>query len=283
MTDTKSLGFIGIIRAQKHDAETGELISDNHYFNTDTLFMRQSVASWLAATQTTTSVPPPTQIGAGNGIGIPAATDTALWSPIANTQRTTDSITLTYGMYAQFNITYQTTDPVGAYTEVGLFDANNNLWAHAAINEIKSSGQTLTIQWMVLVQNDMSNTSALLTNFACTTIASWLASASSTTSSPPPTQLTLGIGTGTPSVGDTALWYPVSGTTQTCSAIYTSATYNVQFMATYDGTYPQYMYAEVGLLDTGGNLWMHAILPSGSSNKNGRILSVLLQIAVNGN
>jgi hypothetical protein len=283
---TSNFGFIGIIRAQKHDAETGELVSDNTYYNTDTYFMRQAVAGWIAGTQTTTTTPPPTQIGAGNGIGTPSPSDTALWSPIAGTQRACDSITITYGYYAQYNITYQTTDPAGAYTEVGLFDDAGNLWAHAAINEIKSSSQTLTIQWMVLTTNDASNTSAVLTNYACSTITSWLVGpsngGSTTTTSPPPTQLTLGIGSGFVSPSDTALWSPVSGTTTNCSAIYISATYNVQFMGTYSSTYPQNNYTEVGLVDKNGNLWMHAAL-TGASNQNNLVLSILLQIAVNGN
>lgn len=276
-----NLRFKGIIRAVKRDAETGEVVSDNLYNNTDTYYMRSTVANWLAGVKTTTTAPPPTQIGAGNGFGTPSPSDTTLWSPISGTQRTVDSTSLSQGIYAQFNITYQTTDPTGAYTEVGLFDANNNMWAHAVINEIKSSGQTLTIQWMILVQPDTSNAAATMTNYACSTIANWLAGLQTTTTNPPPTMTQLGTGTGAPLPTDTALWTPTPGTSQSCTSIYVSAQYNPQFYNTYTASSPTGNFTEVGLLDANSNLWMHASLTN-CNKVAGRILGVLLQITVNG-
>jgi hypothetical protein len=274
-----NLGFIGIIRAQKHDAVTGELISDNHYFNTSTNFMLSAIAGWLSGMKTTTDTPPPTQIGAGNGIGTPSASDTALWSPIFGTQRDCDDIMVTRGVYAQFNITYQTTDPNGPYMEVGLFDVNNNLWAHASINEIKSDGQTLTIQWMILTVPDASNPYAMTTNYAANTITNWLAGTATTTSAPPPTQIQLGTGTGILSVSDASLWAPTAGTLKTCDYIAVSNSYNTQYSLTYTGTDPIGNFTEAGLFDSAGNLWMHAVLTDANKTA-GRILGVLLQISV---
>lgn len=280
MSDIK-LGFIGIIRAQKRDAVTGEIISDNTYFNTDTYFARSTIAGWLAGTKTTSSAPPPTQIGAGNGIGTPSPSDTALWSPIAGTQRLCDAISTAQGYYAQYNITYQTTDPNGAYTEVGLFDANGNMWAHAAINEIKSSGQTLTIQWMILSYADTSNSAAVVTNYALLTLTGWLTGSLTTTTNPPPVNIQLGTGSGAVAATDAALWTPTAGTSKHCSAIYISASYNVQYMITYTSSDPKANFTEAGLFDTNGNMWMHAALTN-ANKTDSRILAVLLQIAVNG-
>jgi hypothetical protein len=274
-----NVGFIGIIRAQKRDGATGAIVSDNTYFNTATYYMLGTIAGWLAGTKTTTSAPPPTQIGAGNGIGTPSPSDTALWSPISGTQRDCDDIMVTRGVYAQYNITYQTTDPNGPYTEVGLFDASNNLWAHASINEIKSDGQTLTIQWMILTVPDTTNPNVLTTNYACNTITNWLAGTQTTTTNPPPNRIQLGTGTGILSVGDSALWTPTAGTSKTCSYIAISNNYNVQYSATYTGTDPTGNFTEAGLFDSSGNLWMHAVLTNGNKT-TGRILGVLLQISV---
>jgi hypothetical protein len=274
-----NLGFIGIIRAQRRDAVTGELISDNHYFNTSTNFMLSAITGWLSGTKTTTDTPPPTQIGAGNGIGTPSASDTALWSPISGTQRACDSIEVVRGVYAQYNITYQTTDPNGPYTEVGLFDANNNLWAHASINEIKSDGQTLTVQWMILTVPDTSNSYALTTNYAANTITSWLAGTATTTTNPPPTRIQLGTGDGILSVSDSSLWTPTDGTLKTCDYITISNSYNAQYSLTYTGTDPTGNFTEAGLFDSAGNLWMHAMLTN-ANKTDGRILGVLLQISV---
>lgn len=282
MSGINRLSFIGIIRATVRDAYSGDIISQNHYFNTDTNYMRKTVAAWLTGTLTTTSAPPPTQIGAGNGIGTPAATDTTLWSPIAGTQRVCDNTMTTQGYYAQYNITYQTADPNGAYTEVGLFDANNNLWAHASINEIKSGGQTLTVQWMVMVASDTSNSNAIVTNYARSTIANWLTGVKTTTSGVPPTKMQLGSGTGTLALADTALWTPTTGTLVQCPMIYASAQYNAQFSATYTSADPAGNYTEAGLFDSGGNLWFHAKLTN-ANKTDGQVLAILFQIAVNGN
>jgi hypothetical protein len=53
--------------------------------------------------------------------------------------------------YVQYSATWQTTDPVqGTWTEVGLLDANGNLWAHAMLGSFTVNvGEIATVQWLV--------------------------------------------------------------------------------------------------------------------------------------
>lgn len=277
----QNIRFYGIVKAQVRDATTGTLIRETEYHNTDTYFMRASVAKWLAGTATTSTLTPPSQIGAGTGFGTPSPSDTALFAPISGTQRNCDSISTALGYFAQYNLQYQTSDPNGPYSEVGLFDANNNLWAHASISEYKASGQTLTIQWMVGMVADTSNVNAVSTNYLLQTIVGWLSATQTTTSNPPPKAIQLGTGNGSVSSNDTSLFTATQGTLQNCSYIYISALYNVQYGATYTANYPNGNFTEIGLFDGNNNLWLHAIISN--SNKTGNaILSVLTQVSVNG-
>lgn len=245
--------------------------------------MRQTVAGWLAGTANTTSAPPPTQIGAGTGAGTPSPSDTALWAPIAGTQRVCDDIMVTQGYYAQYNITYGAngTDPLGPYTEVGLFDANGNLWAHAAINEYLSTGQTLTIQWMVLMQADTTNPMCTITNFLRVSVAQWMACIYTTSTLPAPNSVQLGTGIGIVDPSDTALWAPASGTTAVCDYRLVNAQYTAFFGHTYLAGFVNGTFTECGLIDAAGNLWIHGTLPLVTPTSS-QLLSVLLQTGVNG-
>lgn len=80
----------------------------------------------------------------------PLATDTALWTEDATTEKTVDIKTTFMTIYSEFGATYQTTEINGTqYTEAGLFDADGNMWAHAIIDINKTSSQTATVLWKV--------------------------------------------------------------------------------------------------------------------------------------
>lgn len=280
MTVTRSsYNFTGTIRATVSNID-GSVSSVKDYYNTDTVYMQSTVAKWLTGITTTTASPPPTQIGAGTGSGTPSPTDTVLWSPLAGTQRECDSITPTQGYYAQYNTTYNPAngDPTGAYTEVGLFDVDNNMWAHAVINEYLSTGQTLTIQWMILVQADTTNQLCTVTNYMLVSIVNWLTGTSTTQSQIPPTQVELGTGSGTVTPSDTALWSPVTGTLANCDYLYVNTQYSTFFGHTYTQGAITGSFTECGLLDTSGNLWMHGVVTiTVASNQ---VCSVLLSSGV---
>jgi hypothetical protein len=271
--------FVGIVNITVTDAD-GNIVSEKTVHNTETNYMRQAVAQWLAGVSNGIVVPP-TVIGAGNGTGTPSPTDTSLWSPIAGTTRTVDSITLTRNYYAQFNINYQITDPTGNYTELGLFDSNGNMWAHVSINEYKDVGQMLSVQWMVYMVADTSNPSAIVTNYTRSAVAQWMTGVPNNLGGPLPypSQIQLGTGTGTPQVGDTSLWAPDATTLRNCDSVGNSdpytAFYAVNFQDNSSGSW-----SEVGLLDSTGNLWAHGTLSSTKSASN--YLAVAVSIGVNG-
>ena len=120
--------------------------------NTITNFARQQIVSILA--NSVSSILTPSKMELGTGSGTPSATDTDLWSPSAGTLKLCSSIApyLTYN--AQYICTWLSTDPIqGTWTEVGLKDSNNNLWAHSAIsgNITISTGDALSCQWSVQI------------------------------------------------------------------------------------------------------------------------------------
>lgn len=120
--------------------------------NTVTNFARQQIVSILA--NSVSSILTPSKMELGTGSGTPSATDTDLWSPSAGTLKLCSSIApyLTYN--AQYICTWLSTDPIqGTWTEVGLKDSNNNLWAHSLIsgNITISTGDALSCQWSVQI------------------------------------------------------------------------------------------------------------------------------------
>jgi hypothetical protein len=120
--------------------------------NTVTNFARRQIVSVL--TNSVSSIIPPSKMELGTGSGTPSASDTNLWSPSAPTMKQCSSIQAYLTYYAQFICTWLSTDSIqGSWTEVGLFDSNNNLWAHSAITLGVSiaTGDALAAQWSVQI------------------------------------------------------------------------------------------------------------------------------------
>lgn len=120
--------------------------------NTVTNFARQQIVSIL--TNSVSSIIPPSKMELGTGSGTPSASDTALWSPSAPTMKQCSSIQAYLTYYAQFITTWLSTDSIqGSWSEVGLFDSNNNLWAHSAIplGVSISTGDAMACQWSIQI------------------------------------------------------------------------------------------------------------------------------------
>lgn len=100
-------------------------------------------------------------------------------------------------------------------------------------------------------------------------LAAWSTGANNTGQNPtsPPVNFILGTGTGSPSVSDTALFVPQTGTQTTISARTASgatATFTVNYsVGQIAGTY-----TEGGLLDNGNNLMAHLVFQSAVSILN---------------
>ena len=141
---------IGHVRVLRHAAD-GSLISDELLKNTLTNYAKSASAQMWTGTSLVT----PTIIMLGNGLPIAPLegtdpTDTALWQAAGTTMKTCDFVTVWLNYYSQYSVTYQTTEAVGTWTEVGLFDVNGNLWSHVALsNFLKDGTETVTIQWQV--------------------------------------------------------------------------------------------------------------------------------------
>ncbi len=52
---------------------------------------------------------------------------------------------------SQYSVTYNTGEAVGTWTEAGLFDVNNSMFAHVQLPSfVKLTGDTVTVQWSVI-------------------------------------------------------------------------------------------------------------------------------------
>lgn len=120
--------------------------------NTVTNFARQQIVSIL--TNSVSSIVPPSEMQLGTGSGTPSPSDVNLWSPAIGTLKPCSAIGAYLTYYAQFICTWLSTDPIqGSWTEVGLKDANGNLWAHSAImSDITiGDGDALSGQWTIQI------------------------------------------------------------------------------------------------------------------------------------
>lgn len=92
---------------------------------------------WMTGTPSSGAgaVIPPTQIILGTGSGVPTVNDSALFSPVSATLKTCEYLqTNLYSHLAYFGHTFNSSDPAGTFTEMGLQDTNGNLWAHSLLN-----------------------------------------------------------------------------------------------------------------------------------------------------
>jgi hypothetical protein len=85
----------------------------------------------------------------GTGTGTPASADTQMWVPAPETTILCTARSYLH-TYLQCVATWRPGDltPDSTWSEVGLFDANQNMWAHTSIGSmIIHKGEALTCQW----------------------------------------------------------------------------------------------------------------------------------------
>ena len=93
----------------------------------------------------------------GTGTTTPAAADTALTTPNATTWKSIGSRSVYASYYAEYDCTYATSEAVGSWEEMGLWagatatDGTGTLCAHVLATWSKSSSQTATVTWRILV------------------------------------------------------------------------------------------------------------------------------------
>lgn len=140
------------VRVVLTDIHTGrQTVISSHNISTNYEF--SALSQWLAGKNNTGYQPlsPPTQIQLGSGAGTPAVTDTALFSPIANTITTMSNVTAGSPTAGTSTFTFQIAAGIVTVqvTEAGLRDVSGNLWSHTmfGIPFTPSSTQTVTIQW----------------------------------------------------------------------------------------------------------------------------------------
>jgi hypothetical protein len=146
----ESATAVGYVHIQKHDAN-GCLIYDRTFKNQLTNYARSASAQLWAGVHLAT--PSYIQIGVGSPVYPKTSvdpTDTALWTPVDGTLRQCDFATVWLNYNTQYSVTYQQADAIGTWTELGLVDANGNLWSHVMLDNFsKDSGETVTVQWQV--------------------------------------------------------------------------------------------------------------------------------------
>jgi hypothetical protein len=146
----EGLEWEGIITFKVIDEKTKEIKRQYKEHNKVTNYARGYMAQILT-NAVNGSLVLPSMIELGTGTGTPLATDADLWSPATVTLVSCTGIQVYLNYYAQFITTWQPNTITGTYTEVGLKDANGNLWAHAAItsNLTVNSGEQLVCQWQI--------------------------------------------------------------------------------------------------------------------------------------
>lgn len=148
-----SRGYVRLIKSNAN----GEVIYDQTHKNQLTFYARSSSAKlWTGAYNYQNTFPVPSQIQVGTGAPTAPKTsvdpsDTALWTPMANTLKVLDyppQVWMTYN--TQYAVTYGQSEAVGDWTELGLFDSGPNLWSHIQLsNFTKASGESVTVQWSI--------------------------------------------------------------------------------------------------------------------------------------
>jgi hypothetical protein len=119
--------------------------------NKVTTYALNYIAQMLTTTVYTPSVLPH-QIELGTGTTTPQASDTTLTTPVPATMQACSTIQVYNNIYAQYISVWQSTAPiVNTWTEAGLFDINNNLWAHTVFNLVVNSGEMLISQWQIQI------------------------------------------------------------------------------------------------------------------------------------
>lgn len=147
----------GIVKITKIN-EFGE-VTERLFKNQLTDYARAQAANmWVGPTAANYIVPTvPSQIKIGTGSPTPPLTstdptDTALWVLLGGTgTKNLDFSTVWLDYTSQYSTTYNQGEAVGAWTEAGLFDSSDNMFAHVQLTDFtKETGDTVTVQWNVI-------------------------------------------------------------------------------------------------------------------------------------
>lgn len=141
---------VGFVRLIKHDND-GRLVYDNTFKNQLTLYARQASANLWAGSFMAT----PSHIQVG--IGSPTypnlfvdSSDTELWDAVPETLKQCNFVTTWLTYNTQYSVTYEQSEANYQWTELGLLDANGNLWSHVQLTDfVKDFGETVTVQWQI--------------------------------------------------------------------------------------------------------------------------------------
>lgn len=145
-----AVGYVHIIKKNAN----GDVILEKVYKNQLTYYARQSSAQLWAGIW----VNPANYIAIGTGQppvngGTTSPSDTALWSELSGSRKQCDFVTTWLQYNTQYSVTYQQTDAVATWYELGLFDASSggNMWAHVYLpgGFPKANGDIVTVQWQV--------------------------------------------------------------------------------------------------------------------------------------
>lgn len=151
----------GVVTAIVRDARTGRFVRVRHMRNKINNNALSALVQWGVGVATNFGsgaplVPYPIQMQLGTGTGVPALTDTGLFTPAANTEVNITSFSVYQVFTMQFVAFWGTSTPANNYTEAALFDVNGVCWAHVLLQTSANqpyiaiqSGQTLTIIWKI--------------------------------------------------------------------------------------------------------------------------------------
>ena len=148
----KTNGIMGFVKLTFHNIETGkdEVI---HILNVFCHAGKSGIARRIANQES--NYGRVTYCAVGTGTNVPSASDTTLQTELF---RKTISVTAYNSNVATFTTFYDTAEANGTLKELGLFgdlaDETSNsgtLYAHTSIDKTKTSSDTLTIEWSLVI------------------------------------------------------------------------------------------------------------------------------------
>lgn len=144
----------GDLIVEIHDAATGKLKSRDRYKNMVVTSGKNAIADGLRGT-TANNKGIITYCALGTGVTAPGASDTALQTEIV---RKTISTRTVSGKIATFKTFFNQNEGNGSLKEAGLFgdaatgvSGSGTLFCRTNINRVKTSSDTLTLEWNVTI------------------------------------------------------------------------------------------------------------------------------------
>lgn len=148
----KTKGIVGSVKITTRNVKTGKVTVD-HILNTFIFVGKESIADRLANQGSSTAKI--TYFAVGTGSDTPGESDINLHAELFRKPISVSSVTSNVATFTTYLATSEANDTL---TEIGLFGdlatstgSSGTLYAKTSINKVKTSSDTLTIEWSITI------------------------------------------------------------------------------------------------------------------------------------